>query len=275
MHDKLSQAVKLYDKLLTEQVSRPTWRRSPQQTHPTAVPTRQLTQTPYSQWTPSHKPASSVSSPVFAPPRTDPAQYASQPLISRPSLSAVTESEPQAQYTHYVAGPSQPYTPEAPGPSTHPAAPLASPFAPPPPPQHQLTSPPSSVSYLPPQTPASPPIPAHQPVSIPQFATAPLASSQPPATPAPQPVAQSPTPQSPTLARHHTVSASTAMTSPHVQLTRSNTLSHALRPQHQPTQPQLPQFPSAPTTAPQSYELYAPSPPTTMPERRDELLIEL
>src|ERR1700710_303733 len=123
MHDKLSQAVKLYDKLLTEQVSRPTWRRSPQQAHSAAAPMRQSTQTPvngYSQWAPSHQPASSVSSPVFAPLRTDSAQYAPQPLVSRPSLSTVPESEPQPQYSHYAAGPSQLYTSEVPGPSQHP-----------------------------------------------------------------------------------------------------------------------------------------------------------
>ncbi|OAX40477.1 ubiquitin binding protein [Rhizopogon vinicolor AM-OR11-026] len=260
MHDKLSQAVKLYDKLLTEQVSRPTWRRSPQQAHSPAVPMRQSTQTPangYTQWAPSHQSASSISSPVFAPPRTDSAQYAPQP-----PLSAVSELEPQPQYVHY----SQPYASEVPGPSQHPTAPLQPQQIP------QFASPPTSVSYLPPQTPASPPIPAHQPVSIPQFATAPLAPSQPP--PAPQPVAQPPTPQSPTLARHRTVSARAAMSSPPAaQLARASTLSHALRPQYQqPTQPQLPQFPTAPTTAPQ---LYAPSPPTTIPERREEMLIEL
>ncbi|OJA13465.1 hypothetical protein AZE42_04415 [Rhizopogon vesiculosus] len=265
MHDKLSQAVKLYDKLLTEQVSRPTWRRSPQQTHPPAVTMRQSTQTPangYTQWAPSHQPASSISSPVFAPPRTDSAQYAPQPLVSRPPLSAVPESDPQPQYAHY----SQPYASEVPGPSQHPTPPLQPQQIP------QFTSPPTSVSYLPPQTPASPPIPAHQPVSIPQFATAPLAPSQPP--PAPQPIAQPHTPQSPTLARHHTVSTRAAMSSPPAaQLTRASTLSHAPRPQYQqPTQPQLPQFPTAPTTAPQSY---APSPPTTIPERREEMLIEL
>lgn len=281
MHDKLSQAVKLYDKLLTEQVSRPTWRQSPQQTHSAVAPMRQSTQTPanngYSQWAPSHQVASSVSSPVFVPPRTDSAQYAPQPFISRPSLSTVPESEPQPHYSHYMAGPSQLYASEVPGPSLHPTAPFASPSAPPQPQETpQFTSPPSSVSYLHPQTPASPPTPAHQPVSIPQFATAPLASPQPPPAPAPQPVAQPPAPQSPTLTRHHTVSARAAVSPPPAHLTRSSTLSHAPRPQYQqPTQPQLPQFPSAPKTVPQSYELYAPSPPSTIPERREELLIEL
>jgi len=277
MHEKLSQAVKLYDKLLTDQVSHPTWRRSPQQVYPTTVPVRQSTQTPandLSQWAPSHHHASSVSSPVFVPPRTDTAQYASQPLISRPTLSTVPESEPR--YAHYVAGPSQPYTSEAPGPSQHFTAPLVSPPAPPQPQQPpHFTSPPFSVSYLPQQTPASPTISVNQPVSIPQLANT-LALSQPPPAPALQPIAPPLTPQTPALARHHSVSARPAVSPPPAPLARSSTVSRVSRPQYQqPLQPQLPQFPSAPTAAPQSFDLYAPSAPTTVPERREELLIDL
>jgi growth factor-regulated tyrosine kinase substrate len=277
MHEKLSQAVKLYDKLLTDQVSHPTWRRSPQQVYPTTVPVRQSTQTPandLSQWAPSHHHASSVSSPVFVPPRTDTAQYASQPLISRPTLSTVPESEPR--YAHYVAGPSQPYTSEAPGPSQHFTAPLVSPPAPPQPQQPpHFTSPPFSVSYLPQQTPASPTISVNQPVSIPQLANT-LALSQPPPASALQPIAPPLTPQTPALARHHSVSARPAVSPPPAPLARSSTVSRVSRPQYQqPLQPQLPQFPSAPTAAPQSFDLYAPSAPTTVPERREELLIDL
>ncbi|KAG2101863.1 uncharacterized protein F5147DRAFT_708336 [Suillus discolor] len=272
MHEKLSQAVKLYDKLLTDQVSHPTWRRSPQQVHPTTVPVRQSAQT-HSQWAPTHLHASSVSSPVFAPPRTDSAQYAPQLLISRPPLSTVPESEPQ--YAHYAAGPSQPYTSEVPGSSQHLTAPLASP---PPPPQQQLpqfTSPPLSISYLPQQSPTSPTIPVNPPVSIPQFANT-AAPSQPPPAPALQPMTPPLAPQTPALTRHHSVSARTTMSPPPAPLARSSTVSRASRLQYQqPLQPQLPQFPSAPTAVPQSFDLYAPSAPTTIPERREELLIDL
>lgn len=266
MHEKLSQAVKLYDKLLTDQVSHPTWRRSLQQVHPTTVPVRQSAQTPvngYSPWAPSHHHASSVSSPVVAPPRMDPVQYAPQPLISRPTLSTVPESE--SQYARYAAGPSQ-----------HPTAPLASPPAPPQPQQSpHFASPPLSVSYLPQQTPASPTIPIHQPVSIPQFTNI-HAPSQPPPAPALQPIAPPLAPQTPALARHHSVSSRTTVSPPPAPLARSSTVSHTSRAQYQqPLQPQLPQFPSAPTTAPQSFDLYAPSAPTTIPERREELLIDL
>ncbi|KIK43851.1 hypothetical protein CY34DRAFT_803355 [Suillus luteus UH-Slu-Lm8-n1] len=279
MHEKLSQAVKLYDKLLTDQVSHPTWRRSPQQVHPTTIPVRQSTQTPvngYSQWAPSNHHASSISSPVFSPPRTDPAQYAPQPLISRPTLSTVPESEPQ--YDHYAAGPSQPHTSEVPGPSQHLTAPLASLPAPPQPQQPpHFTSPPLTASYLPQHTPASPTIPVNQPVSISQFANTPT-PSQPPPPPAPalQPMVPPLAPSMPSLVRHHSVSARTTISPPPVPLARSSTVSHASRPQYQqPLQPQLPQFPSAPTAAPQSFDLYAPSAPTTIPERREELLIDL
>jgi len=272
MHEKLSQAVKLYDKLLTDQVSHPTWRRSPQQVHPTTVPVRQSTQT-HSQWAPAHLHASSVSSPVFAPPRTDSAQYAPQLLISRPPLSTVPESEPQ--YAHYAAGPSQPYTSEVPGSSQHLTAPLASPPAPPQQQLPQFTSPPLSVFYLPQQSPASPTIPVNPPVSIPQFANTP-APSQPPPAPALQPMTPPFAPQTPALVRHHTVSARTTMSPPPAPLARSSTVSRSSRLQYQqPLQPQLPQFPSAPTAVPQSFDLYAPSAPTTIPERREELLIDL
>ncbi|KAG1839644.1 hypothetical protein DFJ58DRAFT_811856 [Suillus subalutaceus] len=253
MHEKLSQAVKLYDKLLTDQVSHPTWRRSPQQVHPTTVPVRQSTQTPangHSQWAPSHHHASSVSSPVFAPPRTDSVQYAPQPLISRPTLSTVPD-------TSRLHSPRHPHLLN----------------------RLTFTSPPLSVSFLPQQTPASPTIPANQPVSIPQFANTPAPSQPPPPPPPPpafQPMAPPLTPQTPALARHHTVSARTAISPPPAPLARSSTVSRASRPQYQqPLQPQLPQFPSAPTAAPQSYDLYAPSAPTTIPERREELLIDL
>lgn len=278
MHEKLSQAVKLYDKLLTDQVSHPTWRRSPQQVHPTTVPVRQSTQTPvngYNQWAPSNHHASSVSSPVLAPPRTDSAQYAPQPLISRPTLSTVPESEPQ--YNHYAAGQSQSYTSEVPGPSQHLTAPLASLPAPPQPQQPpHFTSPPLTASYLPQLAPASPTIPVNQPVSIPQFANTPTPSQPPPPAPALQPMVPPLAPPMPALARHHSVSARTTISPPPAPLARSSTVSRASRPQYQqPLQPQLPQFPSAPTAAPQSFDLYAPSAPTTIPERREELLIDL
>ncbi|KAG2134565.1 uncharacterized protein EDB93DRAFT_1331216 [Suillus bovinus] len=274
MHEKLSQAVKLYDKLLTDQVTHPTWRRSPQQVHPTTVPVRQSTQG-HGQWAPSHPHASSVSSPVFVPSRTDSAQYAPQLLVSRPTLSTVPESEPR--YAHYMAGPSQPYTSEVPGPSQRLKTPLASPPAPPQPQQPpHFTTPPLSVSYLPQHTPASPTIPVNQPVSIPQFANTPAPSQPPPPPPALQSMTPPLTSQAPVLARHHSVSARTTMSPPPAPLARSSTVSRTSRPQYQqPLQPQLPQFPSAPTAAPQSFDLYAPSAPTNIPERREELLIDL
>ncbi|KAG1772863.1 hypothetical protein EV702DRAFT_1245881 [Suillus placidus] len=137
----------------------------------------------YSQWAPSNHHASSIPSPVFAPPWTDSAQYAPQPLISRPRLSTVPESEPQ--YDHYAAGPSQPHTSEVPGPSQHLTAPLASLPAPPQPQQPpHFTSLPLTASYLPQHTHTSPTISVNQPVSIPQFANTPT-PSQPPPPPAP------------------------------------------------------------------------------------------
>lgn len=71
MHDKLSQAVKIYDNILTEQVSHPSWR-SGQPARAATQPAQQYNQ--YNQWSPSapQQDAASPSQPSapyqYAPP---------------------------------------------------------------------------------------------------------------------------------------------------------------------------------------------------------------
>ncbi|KAJ7171696.1 hypothetical protein C8R43DRAFT_979077 [Mycena crocata] len=311
MHDKLSQAVKLYDKLLTEQVVHPRWR-SPQ---PVANPPYQQANSSYStgyntvngytQWQTPPNPVEAPQQPPqqqqYAPHEPAPPQWFSQ----------------QPQYTE-----PQPQQPQ---------------YAPPPPAQHYsaAANAPPPPQFVPPQASALPaqqyqPGPSH---TLPPVSYAPQPQSQPSAPSFQQsPYAQSPPPQlqyvssppatphippqshSPTLSRHNTVAYSSPSSPPvdnSAYLARSSTLSHpvATRQQvpHQPTprhqqppqqvqqqqqyqqpgpqQPQyvsspppaLPAFPVAPTSAPQSFPMHAPSMiPTGVPqERKEALLIDL
>jgi len=98
MHEKLSQAVKLYDKLLTDQISHPAWRRtSPEQdrastlpTGPTHAPNRYAQpqgSSGYDQWAPS--------SPVYAP-RGDPtsSQVPQSPTVQTSSQPSYVPPPP-------------------------------------------------------------------------------------------------------------------------------------------------------------------------------------
>ena len=126
MHEKLSQAVKLYDKLLTDQISHPAWRRtSPEQGRASTLPTGQpyapngyaQPQGPdgYNQWSPTYAhpgdPASSQVpqsptvqtsfQPSYAPP-PPPLSSTSGPSYSHPSYSynpPTVEQEPHRQMT--------------------------------------------------------------------------------------------------------------------------------------------------------------------------------
>ncbi|KIJ58729.1 hypothetical protein HYDPIDRAFT_64013, partial [Hydnomerulius pinastri MD-312] len=178
MHDKLSQAVKLYDKLLTDQLSNPTWRRtSPQQNRASTLPAPALPPNGYAQWTASPS--------VYAPPRVDSAQFALQaqaPPVSQVPMSPVSQTAYQTQYAAQYAtpGPSQP-------PQTHTyQSSYAAAYQPPATePQRQMTSPPTQP--LQPLLTGSQTTPTYQPVSIPLLASTP----QPP----PPALASQPQPQ--------------------------------------------------------------------------------
>src|SRR5579863_2618729 len=93
MNDKLAQAVKLYDHILTQQVSRPTWRQQ------TASPPAQ----PLGQWNYAQSPTSTqpTNTPVTEPwhqpssTYTSPQAYQS-PAAAGPSYAPPSQSPPQA-----------------------------------------------------------------------------------------------------------------------------------------------------------------------------------
>ncbi|KAF8151974.1 hypothetical protein K438DRAFT_1910283 [Mycena galopus ATCC 62051] len=258
MHDKLSQAVKLYDKLLTEQVVHPRWR-SPQ---PVANP-------PYQQANSSYSTGFNTANGYtqWQAPQNPQQQYAPEPAQPQWFPQQTQYTEPQQQQSQYAPPP----------PVQH---------APPPPqfyqpgPSHQTLPP---VSYAP-QTPTQPSMP---------FQQHPMAHAQSP--PPPQTQYASPS-HSPTLSRHNTVAYASPSSPPianNAYLARSSTISHPVAPRQQqqqapyqpqyqqPThQPQLqqPQYVASPPPTLPSFPMYAPSMiPTTVPqpERKEALLIDL
>ncbi|KAJ3485136.1 hypothetical protein NLI96_g5188 [Meripilus lineatus] len=283
MHEKLSQAVKLYDKLLTEQVSHRPWR----------------TQSP---------PAASTSTkpiPAYLPQSQPQGQWQTQPQQATPLSPAAYAQPAQASYLP----PQQPVTQLStamngltvgPPPVNSYQPQMYS--VPPPPPQavappqavpesiRSPTLPPASIpQYLPQSSPAG-----YAPVSIPTgvpppppvqaIPPPPMISATPPAHVVPS--VQSPTPfsHSPGLSRHNTIASHPTPAAPsstyNARLpTRSNTImTHAPQQlqqlQHTAVPTQLPVFPSVPASPPQSLQMYS-STPTPEPERKEALLIEL
>ncbi|KAG6829890.1 hypothetical protein H0H92_003023 [Tricholoma furcatifolium] len=308
MHEKLSQAVKLYDQLLTEQIQHPRWRSS------TAAPQQPVEPATYgNQWT-SPVPASTSTYQV-QPESSGVRAYQPQYTSEQPYVTPVSWQIPpsaQEQYTPVTA-------PSAPTFSPPPQSPVEpqrqqSYIEQPVQQQYQLytTSPP--IQTLPPVTlnhqqyqprissplsfqPSQP-----QPLTEPQhaqFAAPPSAPPPPQAQPQYQQPQQQPQqpfalPSSSPITRHKTVSyvpsAPMAPAPPlvnghgHGHVVRSNTIAAppAAPVQQLPSQqqqqrvqvPVLPQFPIAPTTAPQMFNM--PSVPTSLPdERKEALLIDL
>ncbi|KAI5120870.1 hypothetical protein M0805_008242 [Coniferiporia weirii] len=275
MHDKLSQAVKLYDKLLTEQLSRPSWRSTPQQN----VGRYNTVDGAYGQWAPAQAGPAVTST-------YDPRSYGlPQASQSPPPVSAPYAPIRQSSYGMESQLQAQQYAP-APAPAQQ---------------YQQYSSPPPTTIPFPQQTPVRAP-------GAPQYSSygqpAPQASSSmlPQSPPVPvaayslSPPASVPPPQSPPQSQPQHVQ-------PHPMPSRQNTLSYApqshpayaqAQPQTQPqyyqpppapapSQPQsqaatqLPQFPVVPTSNPQSFPLYAsgPSPRLEQTERKEALLIDL
>ncbi|KZT68819.1 ubiquitin binding protein [Daedalea quercina L-15889] len=271
MHEKLSQAVKLYDNLLTQQVSRPTWQSAStnyQQANGYA-PQYHPVEPVYNQW----------NVPQAQQPMSPGPSQASQPTyLGREQsvtngtyvMSQATEVQPQPMYqpsyqpSQMVTSP-QPYsnspytqaTPASPAPVTIPQ------YGAPP-------APPSAVPY-PPPTPA-------QPAALP-------AMSPPQTTSAPAPPIASASSGAPgfqsTLTRSHTVASHARPSDQQTQtyIVRHNTMSHPPEQLQQLQQlsappPQLPNFPTVPTDSPQAYAGYGHS-ISVEPERKEALLIDL
>ena len=313
MHDKLSQAVKLYDHLLTQQISQPRWRSSlpamsPSMSYQQAVASHnppQGLQNDHQQWTAAHTSVPVPSEPTRVE-QTQLSQREAQPLQVYPGppvvqdyrsahvQAHVLESGPQQQPSHpqltQFSSPSgqasdlvrsQPGLPGLPtgyqtsGPSQYAQYPgQVAQATVPAAPTPTTTSFNQAIGLLPAST------PLHQtssPAYLPQSPPPPQQHiSQPVSAPSHPPSATSLT-RLPT--RHNTVAGTTRI----AYLSRHN--SSANTPMHQPHQPILhqtpaavttfPQFPVAPTTAPQAYPLYGPSVPTDVIEKKEALLIDL
>ncbi|OCH94223.1 ubiquitin binding protein [Obba rivulosa] len=276
MHEKLSQAVKLYDQLLTQQVSRPQWRApsvdpsaSYHQPNAGYAPRYQTVDGSYTRWSPSVQPQHSAlqaqaqpaqGSYLTGPSRDQPVAngayvvspvtegYAGQNQVYQPPQSSAPQpSSPELQQ-RYASPPISAHVPQYGAPAPAPA----------PPSQYNVASP--QVSY-----------------STPAFA--PALVSQPP--PPPQPVQSPPiAPQvAPPLSRHNTVAAYPTSPPPSTNTypQRQNTVSHTPQQLHQLQQisapAQLPNFPAVPTGAPQAYPMYGSPMPEA--ERKEALLIDL
>lgn len=266
MHDKLSQAVKLYDSILTEQVMHPRWRtsRSPQQQY--QQPQQQQQQpvssssNSYAQWAaPSQTPVPASQTPSQS--------YASPPQQQQAPIQQYYPSQTPVPLPQHVASPPPMQTLQrsqslisAPPPQT---------YAPPPPPMTTISSTPRPQAQMSPQ----------------------VAYTQPPPVnyaPTPQPQLQSqPVQQGAQLARNKTIAHPGYQQPPPHQVQQ--------QPQYQPPQPQLqqhyqpppqqqqqhtplPQFPLVPTTAPMP--VYDPSihnhnGVVQSEERKEAMLIDL
>ncbi|KAI0641095.1 ubiquitin binding protein [Trametes meyenii] len=268
MHEKLSQAVKLYDKLLTEQLSRPTWRAAPtQQSSPGSAygSQYQAIVSTHGPWQSS--PQAQVSQ-VTSPTVQSQASSYFSPAFSAPQASGSAydpQSQQQQMYQPQATPVLSPTTPAAAPRQVGPEGAPYSAVSPPPVSVPQYGTAPTPVSYQPQLavSQAPPPPPAHQPQQLQQPSFAP--SSSPP------------------LARHNTVSsyhpAQTSSPAPNGYLARSNTLapSHTVSQlqQLQQTSVPLPSFPQVPSAPPQlqGYASYSVGPPE--PERKEALLIDL
>lgn len=271
MHDKLSQAVKLYDKLLTDQLSHPTWRRtSPEQARASALPTGPAyapngyaqSQGPneYNQWAPP--------SSTYAPPRGDTiSSYVPQSPTAQTSFQPSYAPPPPPLSS--ALGPSYSHTSYSYNLSTAEQEP-----------QHQTTSPPALPVSSPPLQPllsGAQAVQSFQPVSIlqaippipltdnlggvegqrqgleaksallplfeshPQPVTHPAPTAPVPALPAPA-LSVSTSPGRSTVSRAHTISSRPSIApplppaQPHPSLARSSTVSY-VPPTHSRTQP--------------------------------------
>ncbi|KAF8060858.1 vacuolar sorting-associated protein Vps27 [Lyophyllum atratum] len=302
MHDKLSQAVKLYDKLLTEQVAHPRWR-SPQPAanpyHPAEA--SYAAAAGYNQWASQTPASASAYQPQSEPSRVPQSPQASYSEYQPQYTPQPYAAPPQSQWHQQPAQPVQHYSPT-------PAAPTFSPPQSPPAPmrrESQYAEPPQQYqAYAAPTPTPSQPL-TLPPVTLNPQQYQPPAQAQPQyaASPPPPPQQQQHQPQqqqhsalptSSNLSRHKSVSYASppplAPAPPPVNghLTRSSTVASHLRQQqhlqHQQapavvTPPSaLPQFPVAPTSNPQTFPMYGPpitagfAPPE---ERKEALLIDL
>ncbi|KAL0945711.1 hypothetical protein HGRIS_014859 [Hohenbuehelia grisea] len=297
MHDKLSQAVKLYDQLLTQQISHPRWR-SPQ---PAVVPQH------------AYQPSMNTDNPTYAPTVSGYAQWPAQAqgvaVATLPgTYQASPAPDPSHQQSQWVAQSASAYQAQ-PSIHQHPPGPQFAQSPPPAPPaSYQPMSPPPAPAPVPPASlPTAPPFMPPQSGQTQQYASSIHSVSSPPPVTANSQLP--PMPPSPAVARHQSMSYSRTP-QPHVGLglSRSNTMASGMytagppqgQQQHPPTVyqpgvpvngyqqsaaqqqqqqyatapaqvPALPDFPAVPTAPLQGYQAYS----SPMPERKEALLIDL
>ncbi|KAF9235859.1 ubiquitin binding protein [Melanogaster broomeanus] len=276
MHEKLSQAVKLYDKLLTDQLSHPTWRHtSPQLTRAPTLPATGPAHIPnghaQGQGLNGYNPSSSFAPPASLSQTAYQPPYA--PLASARGPSYAYQSptaEPQHQMTSLPvsAQTSQPLLTGLQSTSTYQPVSipqLTSPLQPaPPPPQVESHSQPQPQPQPQPQL-------QHQPESPAQTTPALMPSQPPPPPPTTNNLARSPT-----LSSRLSISSppphprssinSQTHSHPYAQAQTARTQPQFSHPQAPQANPPLPNFPAVPTSTPQS---------TVPQERREVALIEL
>ncbi|KAI0271721.1 hypothetical protein BC834DRAFT_457944 [Gloeopeniophorella convolvens] len=248
MNDKLAQAVKLYDQILTQQVSRPTWR---QQAAPPAAQA-------YGQWQYTQSPLATQPPQSAQPWQQTPASYSPSQTYQAPASADAPYAPPSQSPQQAWSQPAYASAIASPPPTTSQLAPQYQPIPP-------TQSPPQQYQYMHPAQPVSIQLP-------PPPAPAPAAAAPPP----PVPAVQSPP------AHHHPVHAASPPSAlPPQPLTRHNTLTHAQAPppppqQHYAPAPALPSFPSVPTAPPAlQYGSYdSASTPVEQP-KKEALLIEL
>ena len=257
MNDKLAQAVKLYDQILTQQVSRPTWRQqrqphdqwnhvqaltSPQLTNASVTPALHQASSTYTSLQahpPSssadpllpHSPQQSWPQPSYTPSAASPPPVVTAPEMSLQHHTAATSQSPTSYQYQYA----------------HPIKPVSiqqlAPPAPPPgqavtPPQHPVTSVSAQSASVHQQVSSPPPVPHHQ---RPQ-------SQQPPS-------------------RHNTVVHVAQASPPHLQQ------QYAPPPAPAPILPNFPSVPTAPPIIP--YSSYDTTTSVVEPPKKEALLIEL
>lgn len=292
MHEKLSQAVKLYDKLLTEQIShRPWMTKSPVASTSSQPPAGyaspvQSIHLPQNHWQPTPRMQVASPAPVLQSQSSHVSYLPSQQPVTQLStaMSGVSISSPSVGPYH-----TQAYQPPPPPPVLSPNQSFPDILQSP----QSLTAsvgPTTMQPYLShatpkPFSPVSMSSTIPPPSNVQEYQVAQPFQSVPPPPPIhsiPQVNPSSPS-HSVSLSRHNTVA--THPITPHPSSTysarlpvRSNTMTHAPQQlqhlQQTAAPPQLPAFPSVPSSPPQSYQMYN-QPTQPEPERKEALLIEL
>lgn len=255
MHDKLSQAVRLYDKLLTEQLSRPSWRSA-------AGPSSQVSQYAVPQSTYIQQ-QQSIASPVSEiPSQQPPSVYGT---VSSPAPNGWVNTHQRAQSLNVPPNTGVPQW-QSPTPQQQ--------YIGPPPMEQQAT--PAQQPSIPVSVPQSPPVQDYtyaQPVQNPPPAMNPQNVAYQPAY---QPVSATPVPMStPSAPIPQQNVALYAQPQPQMPLITSPPPS--FMPLQTPSIASPPQFPNVPSASPQSYPMYGPGVPSGVEqtERKEVLLIDL